>query len=106
MDVLIEPLLWKYNFLKNGEYAIQIRLTKYRDVKYISTGFSSAIVSWDNEMGLPFPSHRKYREIVKKINIVTDDANFEIRLAEKQGELLTMTELKNRVAKKQVKLTL
>jgi integrase/recombinase XerD len=104
MEVLIEALLWKYNILKNGEYAIQIRLTKYRDVKYISSGFSSSIAKWDNEMNLPFPSHRKYKEIIKKINTIIDDTTFEIKLAERQGELLTMTELKKRVAKKQAKL--
>jgi integrase/recombinase XerD len=104
MEILIEPLLWKYNVLKNGEYAIQIRLTKYRDVKYIGTGFSSSADNWDNASNQPFPSHRKFKEIIKRINTLSEDATFEIKLAEKQGELLTMTELKNRLVKKESKI--
>lgn len=35
---------------------------------------------------------------------IIDDTSFEIKLAEKQGELLTMKELKNRVVKKETKI--
>jgi integrase/recombinase XerD len=104
MEVLIEAILWRYSPLKNGEYAIQVRLTKYRDVKYISTGFSSSVNNWDSEKNIIRSSHPKYREIIKRIDALIDDASFEVKLAEKLGELLTMTELKNRVTKKQAKL--
>lgn len=105
MSVMIESMLWKYDTLKNGEYAIQIRLTKYKDVKYISTGFSSSENNWDKKNNLPSPTHTKYKEIIKKINKLVDDASFEVKLAEKQDEILTMTELKIRVTNKQQKTT-
>ncbi len=105
MPVMIEPLLWKYDTLKNGEYAVQIRLTKYKDVKYISTGFSCLLNDWDEKNNLPLPVHTKYKEIIKKINKLVEDASFEVKLAEKHDEILTMAELKRRVTNKHQKTT-
>ncbi|HRO68914.1 MAG TPA: Arm DNA-binding domain-containing protein, partial [Chitinophagaceae bacterium] len=100
MQVIIEPILWTYSRLRNDEFAIQMRFTHYKDVKYLSTGFSSTKENWDEKNNLPKPEHPKYKAVLKKISAITDEADFEIRLAEKNGESLTMSELKQRVAKK------
>lgn len=100
MQVIIEPVLWTYNRLKNDEFAIQMRFTYYKDVKYLSTGFSSTKQNWDEKNNLPKPEHPKYKMVLKKISAIADEADFEIRLAEKNGEALTMSELKQRMAKK------
>ncbi|HMR90953.1 MAG TPA: tyrosine-type recombinase/integrase [Chitinophagaceae bacterium] len=101
MQVIIEAILWTYSKLKNDQFAIQMRFTHYKDVKYLSTGFSANPETWDAKNNLPLPSHSKYKAVLKKISSLTDDADFEIRLAEKNGESLTMAELKQRVSKKQ-----
>src|SRR5438552_3891563 len=101
MKVLIDPLHWDWKICENEEYMIPIRLTLKKDVKYISTGYTSSIEDWDPDNLLPRPSHPKYIAVVNKINALREDAEFEVKLASKNGELLTMAELKNRVVGKQ-----
>lgn len=102
MKVLIEPVLWTYDTLRNGEHPIHIRLTQFRDVKYMGTGYSSSIDHWDGTNNLPKATHPKFKSILKEITRLTEEASFEVKLADKQGEMLTMSELKKRVIKKSV----
>lgn len=94
-DVIIEPVLWTYKPLENGNFSIYLRLTYYKDVKYISTGFSTSTIHWDSDNYCPRPSHPKFRDILKKIDKLTEDIYFEIRLAEKEErDDLTLSEIK------------
>jgi integrase/recombinase XerD len=100
-DIIFEPVIWKYDTLNNGEFPIYLRMTHYKDVKYIKTGYSGKQSDWDVFKALPFTSHPQYVSICKRIEDLTDSVKFEIRLASKNGEqLFSLAEIKNRVTKK------
>ena len=73
-DVTIEPVLWTYKPLKNGDLSKYLRLIYYKDVKYLGTGLSSSTLHWDSENFCPHPSHPKFRDILRKIDKLTDEA--------------------------------
>lgn len=101
MDVKREAILWTYKKLANGEHEIRIRLTCYKDVKYLGIEFSSSIEDWDDLNHCPLPTHPQYKKIISKIEKTEDDIDFEVKLAERNGEeFLPMAELKKRVQKK------
>jgi len=100
-DVIIEPILWTYKPLDNGDLSIYLRLTYYKDVKYLGTGFSTSAIHWDSDNFCPFPSHPKFRDILNKIDKLTDEVKFEIKLAEKEKRNdLTLAEIKERIKTK------
>ena len=97
MKVLCEGVLWRYHELKNGEYTVKVRLTRNKEVEYILTGYSSLIENWDELNSLPASSHPKFKELIKKIENIRDEVEFEIKLAKKEGVLFTLTEIKNTI---------
>lgn len=99
-DIVFEPILWTYEPLQNGEFSIYLRLTFYKDVKYLGTGFSTSYENWDSENNCPLKTHPKYTTIVLKINSLIDDVKFEVKLAENEGRDLTLQEVKHKIKNK------
>lgn len=100
-----EAVLWVYAKLANGEHAIRVRITKDRDPKYITIGYSSSIKNWDSKNNCPSSTHPKYKTIIKKIEQIFDDIDFEVKLAERNSEYITSGHIKERVQKKSTKFT-
>lgn len=90
----MKAILWTYKKRTNGEHEIRLRLTAYKDVKYIGLGFSSTVEHWDEANESPLPSHPKFKEIIKEIERLKDEADFELKLARKSHSSLTPAELK------------
>jgi len=103
MQVVSEAVRWKYYKLANGEYSIYIRMTNYRKVEYIKTQMSCLEANWDEEKGMPKPEHPQYSALTKKIDQIKEDIDFELKLAKKKGESLTLVELKSRVENEEPK---
>jgi site-specific recombinase XerD len=100
-----KAILWTYKPLSTGDFEIRIRITCYRDVKYIGIGYSSRKEDWNESAECPFPSHPDFKAIVKKIEDIKEEIDFEVRLAKRNGEeVLAMAELKKRVQKKNKKI--
>jgi len=60
----------------------------------MSTGFSSTIENWNDNGGFPENTHPKFKAITSKINKLTEDISFEIKVAEKAGRVITPVEIK------------
>lgn len=104
MEIIIQPLLWTYDVLKNGEYAIQIRVTYYKDVKYISTGYSSLKNDWDIKNNCPYSSHPDFKAVIKKLQELSDEIIFQFHFAKRNGiENISMETIKQSVLKKDVR---
>ena len=98
MQVKIKTLLWKHKKAANGEHEIRLRLTLYKEVTYLSTGFTSSLDNWDNDNDCPKSSHPKFKTIIKKIQDLIDEVNFEVKLNLKNGiDVFSLSELKNRI---------
>ncbi|WP_291122342.1 site-specific integrase [Flavobacterium sp. UBA6046] len=96
-DVIFEPILWTYEALQNGAYSIYLRLTYYKDVKYLGTGFSSTHEQWDDKNSQPLSIHPKFKDIAKRIDSLIDDVKFEIKFAEKEGLEIDLQYIKQKV---------
>lgn len=95
MKIKIKTILWTYKELSNGEYEIRLRLTLYKQVSYISTGYSSTKENWDNVNACPKPSHPNCKVINKKIGQLEDDIDFEKKMLERSGQkIILLKELK------------
>ena len=66
MLVKIKALLWTHKTTKNGEHEIRLRFTLYKEVVYLSTGYTSTIDNWDKQNDCPKPTHPKFKLIIKK----------------------------------------
>ncbi|EMR04161.1 site-specific integrase [Cesiribacter andamanensis] len=99
MEMIIKALLWTYKKTANGEHEIRLRLTAYKDVKYIGLGYSSLPEHWDEANEMPLPAHPRFKEIVKEIVRLKEEADFELRLARKAHTSLTPAELKQKLQK-------
>ena len=97
MEVVKKAILWKYYQRRGGDYTVKIRVTDSVKVVYIHTGFTSKIEHWDEYAGLPTREHPHWKEINRRVGDLMDDINFEVRLANRNGEFLKLEELKNRV---------
>lgn len=98
MQLKIKTLLWKHKKAANGEHEIRLRLTLYRDVSYLNTGFTSSVQNWDEENQCPRSSHPKFKIIIKKIQDLSEDINFEIKLNLKNGiDVFSLSALKNKI---------
>ncbi|HRO45863.1 tyrosine-type recombinase/integrase [Agriterribacter sp.] len=100
MQVVCESVLWKYHQLKDEGFTVKVRMTNFRNVEYISTNLSCKAQHWDLENKEPLPSHPDYRNLCSKIKEIKEDIDFELKFAKKQGEVITIKELKTRVEKK------
>jgi len=82
---------------KKGEFPVRIRLAQLKEKSFIPLGYSSRPENWDQEIGLPKPSHPYYKELSQKISNYLEDLDFQIKLAEKSGQYLSCIELKRKV---------
>lgn len=81
-----------------NEHEIRLRLTLYKDVSYIGTGFSSTVVDWDETNNCPKSSHPKFKAIIKKLGELTEAVEFEAKLSIKNGvDIFSLGEIKNKV---------
>jgi len=100
MEVKRKVVLWTYKVLQNGEHEIRVRLTLYKEPKYIGIGFSSSVENWDEENECPHHSHPKYKAIIRKIEEIKEDIQFELKFMQKTGvEMISLTELIAKVKK-------
>lgn len=89
---------------KEGEHEVRIRISQFKEKEFIPLGYSSGIENWDEEHGLPKPSHPHYKELLKKINKYLDDIAFEVKLAERAGRYISCIEVKRKVMHKDINL--
>lgn len=97
MSIVKKAILWKYHELRNGEFTIKIRISSFSNTEYLRTGFSSRIDHWDEVTCMPKPAHPKFRELVRRIDELMESIDFELKLAKRNDEILTLNELKVRV---------
>lgn len=98
MQVKIKPILWRHKTTSKNEHEIRLRLTLYKEVSYIGTGFSSTVSDWDEDNSCPRPSHAKFKAIIKKLGELTDSVEFEVKLSVKNGvDIFSLAEIKNKV---------
>ncbi len=98
MQVKIKAILWKYKKASNGEHEIRLRLTLYKEVTYLNTGFTSMEKDWDDKNECPNSSHTNFKLIIKKIQDLSDEIMFEVKLNLKNGiDVFSLSELKNQI---------
>lgn len=101
MEITIKPIIATYQTVKEqtknliiGEHEVRIRMIQNRKPTYMATGFSSSEDNWDKDKGFPQTSHPKFKELTARINQLTSDIDFEIKLAEKASRVITPIEIK------------
>lgn len=100
MEVLKKVLLWTYKSNDQGEHEIRIRLTLYKEQKYIGLGFTSSISNWDFENDRPAVTHPNFKVISRAIDDKLDDIDFEVKLLKKSGhEFISLGDLISKVKK-------
>lgn len=100
MEVLKKVTLRTDRADANGEREIRIRLTLYKEQKFISTGYKSSPGNWDHETGGPAISHPKYKAVSRAIEDLIDDLDFEVKLMKKNGhEFISLADLISKVKK-------
>jgi integrase/recombinase XerD len=98
MQVKMKAILWKHKEAANGEHEIRIRITIYKEVVYLNTGFTSSENNWDQKNDCPKSTHPKFKVIIKKIGELTDAIDFEVKLLLKNGiDTFSLSDLKNKV---------
>jgi site-specific recombinase XerD len=104
MEITIKAIIATYQKIRKvekelviGEHEVRIRMTYNRKPTYIGTGYSSSQEHWDNEKGCPLLSHPKYKGLSAKIDQITQDIDFEIKLAQKNGRVTTPIEVKVKI---------
>ena len=93
----VKAVLWKYHKLKNGEFTVKIRMAYFGNTAYLKTGLTSKMEHWDESAGMPKPNHPKFRELVRRIDEVFENIDFELKLSKRNGEPLGINELKQRL---------
>jgi len=70
----------------------------YKEVSYLNTGFTSSEKNWDEGNERSKSTHPKFKIIIKKIQDLSDDINFEIKLNLKNGiDVFSLSEIKNKI---------
>lgn len=64
----IDVILFTSKTLATGEHPIMIRVTRDKERKYVSTGFSSSVKDWNDKKGEPRTSHIFKSLIDKKVS--------------------------------------
>ena len=78
MHIVKKAILWKYHKLKNGELTVKIRIAYLGNTTYLKTGLTSKMEHWDESAGMPKPNHPKFRELVRRIDEVFENIDFEL----------------------------
>ncbi|RFZ90288.1 integrase [Mucilaginibacter conchicola] len=100
MEVLKKVTLRADRADANGEREIRIRLTFYKEQKYLSTGHKSKPEHWDFEANEPSSTHPKFRIISRAIEDKLDDIDFELKLMKKNGhEFISLADLIDKLKK-------
>lgn len=94
MQVVIKAVRWKYYTMKSGHQAIKVRLTNYRKVEYIDTQMCCLPVNFDDDAGYPKPAHPEFAALVKRIDEIKEEVDFQIKLARRAGTTLTVEDIK------------
>ncbi len=97
MQVVILGVRWKYYTMQNGEQSIKVRLTNYRKVEYVLTGMTCLPENFDDESGYPRPSHPQFSALVKKIDEIKDEVDFQLKLAKRNGVTMNLADLKKMI---------
>jgi integrase/recombinase XerD len=107
MEISIKAILWTYKTIKKsdanqvaGEHEVRIRMTQNRKYTYMATGYSSSAEHWDEIKDCPQLTHPKYLGLANRIKKLSEDINFEIKLAEKAGRPITAVEIKTNLTAK------
>ena len=104
-EIKIKPVLWRHKTAKNGEFEIRIRVTQYKVVGYYNTGFTSREENWDELNECPRTSHPKFKAIIKKINSLVSEIDYEIKTMHRNGiEMISLKELKDKVRKVELRV--
>jgi len=99
-EIKIKPLLWMHKTAKNGEFEIRIRVTQYKEVSYYNTSFTSIKENWDDLNECPKSTHPKFKSIIKKINSLVSEIDYEIKTMHRNGiEMISLKDLKDKVRK-------
>lgn len=100
MEVLTKVTLRNDRVDANGEREIRIRLTLYKEQKYLAIGYKSSNEHWDFENNAPAISHPQYKKISREIEDKIEDIEFEVKLLKKSGhEFISLADLIARVKK-------
>lgn len=104
-EIKIKPVLWKHKTAKSGEFEIRIRVTQYKEVSYYNTSFTSKDENWDELNECPKSSHPKFKVIIKKINSLVSEIDYEIKTMHRNGiEMISLKDLKDKVRKVELRV--
>jgi len=94
MDVLKKVTLRTDRIGENGEREIRIRLTLYKEQKFLAIGYKSKPEQWDFETNSPALSHPQYKKISREIDDKLEEIDFQVKLMKKNGhEFLSLGDL-------------
>jgi len=100
MEVLKKVTLRTDRIDANGEREIRIRLTLYKEQKFLSIGYKSKPEHWDFDNNGPALSHPLFKKISREIDDKLEEIEFEEKLMKKSGhEFISLAELIARVKK-------
>jgi integrase/recombinase XerD len=106
MEITTKPILWTYKEIKDndknlitGEHEVRIKMTCNRVRTYMATGFSSSIENWNAKNDYPETTHLKYKTLAARIDKLVSDIDFEIKLSEKSGRIITPVEIKSNLTR-------
>lgn len=94
MNTSIKAVLYKSKTLSNGEHPVLLRIIKDRKIKYISTGISSLVESWNEASNIPKKSHPHYKEAKLLIRKKILDAEKIVYQLENDNKNLSAYEIK------------
>lgn len=96
--IKIKPVLWTYKKSSNDEFEIRIRVTQYKEVIYLNTGYTATPNNWDYGNDCPRSTHPKFKPIIKQINDMVEELRFEIMSMGRSGvDFISLRELRDRV---------
>lgn len=100
-DVSFKAVKWVHDGAdENGQYPIYLRFGCNNLYSYLSTTYRTEDQHWDPEKDVLLDTHPQYDAIIRKVQALTDDVKFEIRLAEENGTELTLSAIKKIVKAK------
>lgn len=99
-EIKVKPILWTHKKASNGEHEIRIRVTQYKEVSYYNTGCTSSEENWDKFNEYPKSTHPKYKQIIKKVDQLVSEIDFEIKAMYRNGvEMVSLRDLKDKIRK-------